>query len=94
LEEGRIIALAGEAGLQATPLRGGLHFGYPLWQYSIHTVPLVTIGEGRMGYVYARDGAPLEQVQTLARSVPKTADPPRGYPKTRHRRAWPSFHGI
>jgi uncharacterized membrane protein YqiK len=73
LEEGRIIALGGEAGLQATPLRGGLHFGYPLWQYSIHTVPLVTIGEGRMGYVYARDGAPLEQVQTLARSVPCNA---------------------
>ena len=69
LEEGRIIALNGEAGLQATPLRGGLHFGYPLWQYSIHTVPLVTIGEGRIGYIYARDGAPLAQVQTLARSV-------------------------
>ena len=73
LEEGRIIALGGEAGLQAAPLRGGLHFGYPFWQYSLHTVPLVTIGEGRIGYVYARDGAALEPVQTLARSVPCNA---------------------
>ena len=43
LEEGQIIALNGEAGLQAQPLRGGLHFGFPFWQYSLHTVPLVTI---------------------------------------------------
>lgn len=69
LEEGRIIALHGEAGIQAIPLRGGLHFGYPMWQYAIQHVPLVTIGEGRIGYVYARDGATLEPVQTLARSV-------------------------
>jgi uncharacterized membrane protein YqiK len=69
LEEGRIIALHGEAGIQAIPLRGGLHFGFPMWQYGIQHVPLVTIGEGRIGYVYARDGATLEPVQTLARSV-------------------------
>ena len=36
-------------------------------------MPLVTIGEGRLGYVYSRDGAPLQQVQTLARSVPCNA---------------------
>ncbi|RYD30803.1 MAG: hypothetical protein EOP86_19245 [Verrucomicrobiaceae bacterium] len=73
LEEGRIIALNGEAGIQAVPLRGGLHFGYPMWQYSINHVPLVTIGEGRLGYVYARDGGALQPVQTLARAAPCNA---------------------
>ncbi|HSI12348.1 MAG TPA: SPFH domain-containing protein [Chthoniobacter sp.] len=69
LAEGRIIALAGEAGFQARVLRGGLHFGYPFWMYSVHTVPLVTIAEGRIGYVYARDGHPLVASQTLGSLV-------------------------
>lgn len=66
---GQIIALAGEAGLQARVLRGGLYFGYPFWQYAIHKVPLVTVAEGRIGYIYARDGEPLPSVQTLGRIV-------------------------
>ena len=65
LTEGRIIALNGEAGYQAKVLRGGLYFGYPFWKFNIHKVPLVTVAEGRIGYVYARDGHPLEPVQTL-----------------------------
>src|SRR6516225_10763183 len=52
LGQGKIIALAGEAGFQARVLRGGLHLGYPFWMYTVHTVPLVTIAEGRIGYVY------------------------------------------
>src|SRR4051794_39170300 len=44
--EGRIIALNGEAGYQATLLRGGVHIGYPRWQYAVHKVRLVTISEG------------------------------------------------
>lgn len=69
LGHGRIIALAGEAGFQARVLRGGLHFGYPFWMYSVHAVPLVTIAEGRIGYVYARDGHPLTASQTLGSIV-------------------------
>ena len=69
LGEGRILALNGEAGFQAHVLRGGLHFGYPFYMYSIHRSPLVTISEGRIGYVYARDGEPLEATQTLGRHV-------------------------
>lgn len=67
--EGRIIALAGEAGYQAELLRGGLHFGLWRWQYRIHRTPLVTIPQGKIGYVYARDGEPLPPMQTLGRSV-------------------------
>jgi uncharacterized membrane protein YqiK len=67
--EGRIIALNREAGFQADILRGGIHFGYYPWQYRIHRQPLVTVGEGRLAYVYARDGKPLLATQTLGRVV-------------------------
>ena len=70
LQEGRIIARQGEAGFQTRLLRGGLHFGLYPWQYKVHKTPLVVIGEGKMGYVYARDGQPLEPDQTLGRNVP------------------------
>lgn len=66
LAHGRIIATAGEAGFQARLLRGGLHWGYPFWMYRVPEVPLVTVAEGRIGYVYARDGEPLGPLQTLA----------------------------
>jgi uncharacterized membrane protein YqiK len=68
--EGRIIALDGEAGFQADLLRGGLHFGLWRWQYRLHKVPLVTIPQGKIGYVYARDGESLPPSQTLGRVVP------------------------
>jgi uncharacterized membrane protein YqiK len=67
IPEGRIIALGGEAGFQADILRGGLHFGLWRWQYRIHRVPLVTIPQGKIGYVYARDGESLLPSQTLGR---------------------------
>ncbi len=69
LGQGNIIALGGEAGFQARVLRGGLYIGYPFWMYRVHTVPLVTIAEGRIGYVYARDGQPLTPAQTLGAVV-------------------------
>jgi uncharacterized membrane protein YqiK len=67
--EGRIIALNGEAGFQDKILRGGIHFGLWRWQYRIHRVSLVTIPQGKIGYVYARDGDPLNPGQTLAHIV-------------------------
>src|SRR5438105_3408767 len=67
--EGTIIALNGEAGFQADLLRGGLHFGLWRWQYRVHKVQLVTIPQGQIGYVYARDGESLEPSQTLCRVV-------------------------
>jgi len=67
LSGGRIIAVKGEAGFQAKLLRGGLYVGYPFWKYKIHKAPLITVAEGRIGYVYARDGQPLPPVQTLGR---------------------------
>src|SRR5262245_48599804 len=57
--EGRIIALTGEAGYQADVLRGGFHLGLWRWQFRIHKMPLVTVPQGQIGYIYARDGEPL-----------------------------------
>jgi len=59
------IALDGEAGFQPDVLRGGWHAFFPT-QYRVHVVPLVTIPQGRIGYVFARDGEPLPPTQTLA----------------------------
>ncbi len=64
-----LIALAGEAGFQPQVLRGGLHFMMPL-QYRVHRVPLVTIPQGKIGYIFARDGQPLPPTQTLGSSPP------------------------
>jgi len=66
---GGILARNGEAGYQVDLLRGGLHFGYWRWQYKIHKVPLVTVPQGKLGYIYARDGEPLTPSQTLGRVV-------------------------
>src|SRR5262245_61744757 len=68
--EGRIMALGDEAGYQAELLRGGVHFGYWRGQYRVHKTRLVTIAQGKIGYVYARDGEPLPSSQTLGRIVP------------------------
>src|SRR4051794_33956415 len=67
--EGSIIALAGEAGFQANLLRGGLHFGLWRWQYRVHKLSLVTVPQGKVGYIYARDGESLPPSQTLGRVV-------------------------
>jgi len=60
-----LIALNGEAGYQPRILRGGLHYLMPI-QYVVHTKPLVTIPQGKIGYIFARDGRQLEPAQVLA----------------------------
>jgi uncharacterized membrane protein YqiK len=67
LESG-FIALNGEAGFQPGLLRGGWHVLMP-FQYRIHKMPLVTIPQGKIGYVFARDGEPLPPTQALASNV-------------------------
>ena len=62
------IALNGEAGFQPKVLRGGVHYLMPV-QYVVHTAPLVTIPQGKIGYIFARDGKLLDPTQTLASNV-------------------------
>jgi uncharacterized membrane protein YqiK len=63
-----IIALNGEAGFQPALLRGGWHVMMP-FQYRLHKMSLVTIPQGKIGYIFARDGEPLPPTQTLASNV-------------------------
>src|SRR5512133_2486326 len=65
---GGFIALKGEAGYQPDVLRGGLHYLIPI-QYVVHIAPLVTIAQGKIGYIFARDGEPLSPMQVLASNV-------------------------
>ena len=66
--KGGFIALHGEAGYQPDVLRGGLHYLIPV-QFSVHIAPLVTIAQGKIGYIFARDGEPLSPMQVLATNV-------------------------
>jgi uncharacterized membrane protein YqiK len=59
------IALRGEAGFQPEILRGGVHTFFP-FTYRIHKSDLVTVGQGKIAYVFARDGSPLGPSQVLA----------------------------
>jgi uncharacterized membrane protein YqiK len=63
-----LIALKGEAGFQPTVLRGGFHLFFP-FQFRLHIQPLVTVPQGQLGYVFARDGQTLSATQTLASNV-------------------------
>jgi len=60
-----LIALKGEAGYQPQILRGGLHYLMPI-QFVVHMAPLVTISQGKIGYIFARDGKQLDPAQVLA----------------------------
>ena len=39
--------------------------------YKVHICPLVTVPQGQIAYVFARDGKPLEPTQTLGKVVPE-----------------------
>lgn len=66
----QILALKGEAGYQPDLLRGGIHFLTPL-MFKVRICPLVTIPQGQIAYVFARDGKPLEPTQTLGKIIPE-----------------------
>ena len=66
--KGGFIALHGEAGYQPDVLRGGLHYLIPI-QFIVHIAPLVTIAQGKIGYLFARDGEPLSAMQVLASNI-------------------------
>ena len=47
-----LLALHGEAGFQPELRRGGFHFFAPL-QYRVHIHPMVSVTQGKIGYVFA-----------------------------------------
>lgn len=69
LPDGKIIALNGEAGLQADTLAPGLHAGFWPWQYRISMSPFITIPQGKFGVVEACDGGALPSGRIVADMV-------------------------
>ena len=69
LPDGEIIALKGEAGIQADTLPPGIHFWRWPWQYGIQIQEFVTIEQGKIGVVESRGGKPLANGRVLAKKV-------------------------
>lgn len=69
LPDGSLIALNGEAGIQADTLAPGIHFGLWAWQYAVSLVKFTKIDQGKLGVVVARDGKPLTGGRVLARTI-------------------------
>ena len=69
LPVGAIIALNGEAGLQADTLAPGVHFGLWPWQFKVKLEKFITVDKSMIGIVEARDGKPLSGGRVLARTV-------------------------
>lgn len=69
LADGEIVALKGEAGLQADALAPGLHFWLWPWQCSIHIEPFIEIEEGLIGIVEAAGGKPISGGRVIGNAV-------------------------
>src|SRR5512142_1040961 len=69
LPDGRIIALKGEAGIQADTLAPGLHWWLWPWQYATMLQRFVVLPEGSIGIVEAKDGAPIAVGRVLGKRV-------------------------
>ncbi|MEN0052294.1 MAG: SPFH domain-containing protein [Mucilaginibacter sp.] len=69
LPDGRIIAINGEAGMQAKALAPGLYWGMWPWQYGITMEPFTIIEQNKLGLVKAKDGATLDTGRVLGKPV-------------------------
>jgi|SRR5215210_836408 len=69
LPDGSIIALHGEAGYQADTLAPGVHFWLWPWQYEVARQKFMTVREGRIGVVEARDGKTPADGRVLGKKV-------------------------
>lgn len=69
LPDGTLIALNGEAGIQADTLPPGLHLGFWPWQFSVESVKFTEIPEGQVGIVEARDGVSIAPGRTFAKAI-------------------------
>ena len=69
LPDGKLVALNGEAGIQADTLPPGIHIGYWPWQYEVRKEKFLVIPDGQIGTIEANDGLPLGSGRVLARSV-------------------------
>lgn len=69
LPDGTLIALNGEAGIQADTLPPGLHLGFWPWQFAVEHAKFTEIPEGHVGIVEARDGVGIHPGRTFAKAI-------------------------
>lgn len=69
LPAGSLIALNGEAGLQADTLAPGWHWGYWPWQYSVRKESVVVVPQGEIALIVAADGASNPPERILGKIV-------------------------
>jgi uncharacterized membrane protein YqiK len=69
LPPGKIVALQGEAGLQADTLAPGLHFFLWPWQYTVKLVEFTFVPDGSIAVIESCDGTPLPDGRVIARQV-------------------------
>ncbi|MDF5735995.1 MULTISPECIES: flotillin family protein [unclassified Nostoc] len=69
LPAGSLIALKGEAGLQADTLAPGWHWGYWPWQYSVKKEPVIVVPQGEIALIVAADGASNPPERILGKIV-------------------------
>jgi uncharacterized membrane protein YqiK len=69
LPDGRIIAIHGEAGMQAKALAPGLYWRMWPWQYTITMEPFTIIEQNKLGLVKAKDGAAMDMGRVLGKPV-------------------------
>ncbi|MEH2169696.1 MAG: flotillin family protein [Nostoc sp.] len=69
LPAGSLIALNGEAGLQADTLAPGWHWGYWPWQYSVKKESVIVVPQGEIALIVAADGLPNPPERILGKIV-------------------------
>lgn len=69
LPPGRIIAINGEAGIQAGTLPPGFHFWYWSWKFRVIKQNMLVVKPGSLALIVARDGAPVPSQRILAKAV-------------------------
>jgi len=69
LPPNRLIALNGEAGLQADTLAPGWHWGYWPWQYAVKKEAVIIVPQGEIALVVAADGASNPPERILGKIV-------------------------
>jgi uncharacterized membrane protein YqiK len=69
LAPSRLIALDGEAGIQADTLAPGWHFGLWPWKYRVVKAPVTIVPQGEIALVLAADGTAIPAERILGKVV-------------------------
>ncbi len=69
LRPNQLVAINGEAGIQADTLAPGWHFGYFPWQYQVTKDSVVVIPQEQIGLVIAKDGRSIPTERILGTEV-------------------------